>query len=304
MQTPEAAASGRHGFPAEQAYVIFMVFVTPCAALAGLVWAVLDGAAMHHWVVFAVWLYLSTIGITAGLHRLFSHRSFVAARPLELALAVLGTTAGQDFFLRWIYVHRLHHRYTDQPGDPHSPWFDGERSLGVVEGLLHAHNGWLFRREPAVRPELIRDLLRDPALVAVDRWSPAILAVGVLLPGLIALVFEPTPVAFGKGVLIGGFLRLFVMYQLGWGVNSFGHRFGRRLDGQQHHARNNAALGLLAFGDGWHANHHEHPGSARHGFGTQVDVTWWTLVLFERLGWVRSLRVHPPEGSDKRLANS
>ncbi len=288
------AVPGRHSFAAELSYVFFMLGVTTVATAIAIWLAVAEGLELFFVVLTVVYLAITTFGVTGGLHRYFSHKSFRCKRWLEIVLALLGTLAGQDFFIRWIYVHRVHHRYTDQPGDPHSPWYDGEKRLGVVRGLIHAHNGWLFRPEPAVVPSVVPDLLRDPVLVAIDRLSPLITLAGVILPGLIALLYEPSLHAFMLGVLWAGFVRLFIMYHVSWGVNSFGHRFGGKVPDQTHNARNNPLLGILTFGDGWHANHHEFAASARHGFGAQLDITYLILCAMAKLGWVWDLRL-PPE---------
>ncbi len=282
---------GRHSFTAESWYVFFMLGVTPSATVAAVALAAWEGIEPFYLVLAVVYLSFTTLGVTAGLHRYFSHKSFHCKRWLEIVLALLGTVAGQDYFIRWVYVHRVHHRHTDCAGDPHSPWYDGDKPLRLLEGLLHAHNGWLFRPEPAVVPNVVPDILRDPVLVAIDRYSPLITLGGVILPGCIALLWEPSLHSFTLGVLWAGFVRLFIMYHVSWGVNSFGHRFGAKVPDQPHDARNNVLLGLIAFGDGWHANHHEFAASARHGFGWQLDVTYLVLCAMGKLGWVWDMRL-------------
>ena len=81
-------------------------------------------------------MYLLTfVGIEVGFHRHFAHRSFQAVRPVRIILAALGSMALQGSVLWWAGVHRVHHAKADHFGDPHSP----------LEGLIHAHVGWLFR---------------------------------------------------------------------------------------------------------------------------------------------------------------
>jgi stearoyl-CoA desaturase (delta-9 desaturase) len=90
-------------------------------------------------------MYLLTgFGVTVGFHRLFTHRSFAAARPVELTLAVLGQMALQGPVVDWVADHRKHHAFTDEEGDPHSPHGHGDGAGGVLRGLWHAHMGWLF----------------------------------------------------------------------------------------------------------------------------------------------------------------
>src|SRR6185436_3133726 len=74
------------------------------------------------YVALAVGLYyLRMFGITAGFHRYFSHRTFKTSRPVQFALAFLGTTSLQKGVLWWAAHHRFHHRHSDQEPDLHSP---------------------------------------------------------------------------------------------------------------------------------------------------------------------------------------
>ena len=80
-------------------------------------------------VTLAVVFYaISGHGITVGFHRYFTHGSFKANRPLRIALAIAGSLAIQGPVTRWVADHRRHHAFSDEEGDPHSPWRYGERS--------------------------------------------------------------------------------------------------------------------------------------------------------------------------------
>jgi len=85
------------------------------------------------WLAVAMYA-ISGITITAGYHRLFSHKSY-QARPLIKALfAVFGATNYQGSIAEWSTDHRMHHRHTDTDKDPYS----------VKKGFWHAHMAWLF----------------------------------------------------------------------------------------------------------------------------------------------------------------
>ena len=101
-------------------------------------------------VAFAVLYVLTGLGITAGAHRLFTHRTFTPSRPLREALALLFLLAAQGSIARWVRDHQVHHRHSDGPGDPHSP----------TDGFWHAHLGWLWGRPP-----------RDEARALYARWT-------------------------------------------------------------------------------------------------------------------------------------
>jgi stearoyl-CoA desaturase (Delta-9 desaturase) len=284
----------QHSAAAELIYTFFAVFGTGAGTVYALYLAARDGLSPFYLGLLIAFDLITAFGVTAGLHRLFSHRSYKSTRWMAVLLSIAGTASGQGFFFRWIYEHRVHHRTTDQPGDPHSPYYCGERRLGMVEGLLHSHVLWLFRPRQDIERKIVLDLADDPVWIAIDRWSPVITVVGVLLAGLFGYLYERSAHGFLLGVLWGGFVRMFVIYQVTWSVNSIGHSFGTRIAAKGHKATNNALLGWIALGDGWHANHHDDPSAARHGGPGQSDTTYLLLCAAKRCGWVWDMRM--PKG--------
>jgi stearoyl-CoA desaturase (delta-9 desaturase) len=118
-----------------------MVFAVPPAALVVGGWLAWGGAL--HWqdlLVLAITYTLTGLGVTVGYHRLFTHRSFKTTRPLRALLAVLGSMAVEGPVDEWVATHRKHHRFSDHPGDPHSPHVDHAPGWrGALRGLAHAH---------------------------------------------------------------------------------------------------------------------------------------------------------------------
>ena len=95
--------------------------------------------------ILAVGYVLTGVGITVGYHRLFTHRSFETYRGVRYAFAVLGGMAVEGDVLAWVADHRKHHQFSDQEGDPHSPHVGfGDGVVAELQGLWHAHSGWLF----------------------------------------------------------------------------------------------------------------------------------------------------------------
>ena len=117
--------------------------------------------------IFGVFYLLSGFGITAGYHRLFTHRSFRTYPVIRGIFAVLGSTAVQGSVPDWVADHRKHHAYADEAGDPHSPHVGHEG--GRIRGFVHAHFGWLFADEKASRQRYVPDLLDDPVVMEVHR---------------------------------------------------------------------------------------------------------------------------------------
>lgn len=63
---------------------------------------------------------MSQIGVTAGAHRLWSHRSYKATLPLQILLMTFHTTTLQFSIIWWARDHRVHHKYSDTDADPHN----------------------------------------------------------------------------------------------------------------------------------------------------------------------------------------
>jgi len=229
---------------------------------------------------------LTAFGITVGFHRLFTHRSFAAVRPLQLTLAVLGQMAVQGPIIDWVADHRKHHAHTDREGDPHSPHLHGDGLRGVLHGLWHAHMGWLFVNQgQAKRSRHARDLLDDPTLSRISRAFPIVALAGILLPGLIGLLVHGGIDGFFRGVLWAGLIRIAMVDQSTWAVNSICHVFGTRRFAIDDRSTNVKWLAVLTLGEAFHHNHHAFPRSYRHGLRWwELDPSAWMIAALERCG--------------------
>ncbi|HUY63008.1 MAG TPA: acyl-CoA desaturase [Acidimicrobiales bacterium] len=240
----------------------------------------------------AVALYLTrAFGITAFYHRCFSHRAFRTNRAVQLAGAVLGAAAAQRGPLWWVAHHRVHHRYTDRPGDVHSP---------RVSGAAWSHVLWIFApANQSTDLAQVPDLARYRELRVLDRFHH--LVPGILLGatyGLGALLgwLAPGLHTSGPQMLVWGFaISTVALYHSTFAVNSVAHTFGRRRFDTRDDSRNNWLVALLVLGEGWHNNHHRYPVSARQGFARwELDPTWWGIRVLAALKLVHSLRPVPP----------
>lgn len=112
--------------------------------------------------IFSVfWYFVTGLGITAGYHRLWAHRSYNASKALQYILCFAGAGAVQGSIKWWSRGHRAHHRYTDTDLDPY----------GAHRGLLWSHIGWMVitpRRKPGVAD--VSDLTRDPIVRWQHKW--------------------------------------------------------------------------------------------------------------------------------------
>ena len=219
------------------------------------------------------------LSVTVGYHRYFAHRAFRTSRGFQLLLAVGGCLSLQRGPLWWTATHRLHHRHSDEDGDPHSP---------VRTGFWRSHLGWLFARDIlTVDYGVVKDFAKYPELVWLDRlW---------LVPGI--LFAAGCYAALGwSGVVIGYCLPIAIMFQVTFCVNSVCHLFGSRRFETGEASRNNWVIALLANGEGWHNNHHAAPYSARHGFRWyELDSSYALIRALALVGVVWDVKLPPAE---------
>jgi stearoyl-CoA desaturase (Delta-9 desaturase) len=264
----------------------FAGFVAAIAILWGRGIGVVDLALL---VVFYV---LSGLGVTVGYHRLLTHRSFRAPRPVRAWFAVAGSLAIEGSVISWVAAHRRHHAFADVEGDPHSPHLGEEEGLvGMLKGLWHAHVGWLFDEEKTSIERWAPDLLKDPVMTRIDRLFPALAAVSLVLPAVAGFAFTGTPWGAVTAFLWGGLARVFLLHHMTWSVNSICHYFGKRPFETTDLSTNNWPLALLSFGESWHNNHHAFPTSAIHGLGRwQIDPSGFVIRALERMGLARDVK--------------
>ena len=208
-----------------------MVFGVPPAALLIAGWMAWGGALhWHDLVVLAITYTLTGLGITVGYHRLFTHRSFKTTRAVRAMLAVLGSMAVEGPVIEWVATHRKHHRFSDQPGDPHSPHVDHAPGWrGALRGLAHAHVGWMFRGKDMANPaRYAKDLLADRDLRFISRTFPLWVLVGLAVPFGLGVALTGSIVGGLTGLLWGGAVRVFLLHHATFSINSLCHYFGRR----------------------------------------------------------------------------
>jgi stearoyl-CoA desaturase (delta-9 desaturase) len=224
-------------------------------------------------IALLVGLYLITgFGITIGYHRFATHRGFQTGPVVEFILLALGSMAVEGSVLQWVATHWKHHVHADKPGDPHSP----------LDGLFHAHIGWMFRDTGGIPERDAKHLLQDRIAVFVSRTFVIWMAIGFVVPYL---------VDGWRGVLWGGLVRVFVTHHLTWSVNSICHQFGRRSFETPDQSRNEWVVGLFGLGEGWHNNHHAFPESPFHGLRWyEIDLSGYLIRLLERARLIRGLR--------------
>lgn len=170
-----------------------------------------------------VYLYavLGGLGITAGAHRLWSHKSYKARLPLRIFLMLCNCIAGQNNLIEWCRDHRLHHKSSETDADPHNS----------NRGWFFAHMGWLLQRK---HPKVIEmgskldldDLRTDPVLIFQKRhYTQLALFLGFILPIMVSHIY------FGETYFISLCLsvwRYVTALHCTWFVNSAAHIWGSK----------------------------------------------------------------------------
>jgi stearoyl-CoA desaturase (delta-9 desaturase) len=256
--------------------------------------------------VIATIAYFGTgLGVTVGFHRHFTHKSFKATRPMKVALAITGSLAFQGSIVSWVADHRRHHAFSDKEGDPHSPWLFGTGPLALVRGFWHAHMGWLFDRDKTNARRFAPDLLADRDVAAVDRQFVLLTAVSLGVPALLGGLLSWSWWGALTAFLWGGLVRVGLLHHVTWSINSVCHMAGRRPFGTRDRSANVWWLAVLSFGESWHNLHHADPTCARHGVKRgQIDMSARLIWLFEKFGWVHSVRWPTPQRLERLARRS
>ena len=248
------------------------------AGIAGLVWIVLNPSLPT--ILLSGAMYVACgLGITAGYHRLFAHRTYQPVAPVRWALLAFGAATFQNSALSWSADHRAHHADTDGAGDPHA----------ITRGAWFAHLGWLFRRrEASADVTQLTDLGAVTSIRLQHRFYVVIaVGVGLVLPTVIAAQWgDPW-----GGLLVGGFLRAALMLQATFCVNSLAHLIGKRRYDSGSSARDSVITALITFGEGYHSFHHRFPFDYRNGpRWWQYDPGKWLIWTLGRLGLAGRVR--------------
>jgi len=241
------------------------------AALFFFSWKAMITGILLYWVSVG-------LGISMGYHRLHTHRSYKLPLWFEYFLAVCGTLSLEGGPIFWVATHRIHHQFSDKPGDPHSP----------RDGAWWAHIGWLLTGESKhnntrLMSKYAPDLAKDRFYTRLNdyHWVPQVLL------GAVLFAFGGLPF-----LLWGIFARVVFGLHATWAVNSATHMWGNRRFNTRDDSRNLWWVALLSFGEGWHNNHHAHPTSARHGLTWyEFDPSWILISILKYFGIAKAIRV-------------
>lgn len=264
--------------------VIFLT-TTPIVAIVG-VFTLLWTGTLHWgtWVLTACMALATGLSITAGYHRLFTHRSYEASFSVRLFFLIFGAASFENSAKHWCSDHREHHRHVDQEEDPYN----------IKKGFFHAHIGWIFfKKDPSWSFQNITDLLEDPLIRFQDRYYYiiAVLAGFALPTGIAALWGDPW-----GGLLLAGVARVVFNHHATFLINSFCHFVGRQPYSDKDTSKDSWLMAFLTYGEGFHNFHHSFQADYRNGYRSyHWDPGKWVINLLKLMGLADNLRRVPKE---------
>ncbi|XP_001599899.2 acyl-CoA Delta(11) desaturase [Nasonia vitripennis] len=245
---------------------------------------------LYTWIFNVAWIFASGVGVTAGAHRLWAHRSYSANLPLRILLATLFCMIGQTHMHKWIRDHRTHHKFTETKADPH----DSRR------GFFFSHVGWLMmKRHPAVieygKKIDMSDIEADPVIQWFDRYYDfTMCTLCFVIPSLIIHYGwnEPWDVA-----ILSVIVRYVFTLNATFCVNSLAHMLGNKPYNKKFRAVENAGVSFFALGEGWHNYHHAFPWDYKAAelpsYG--LNLTTAFIDFFASIGWAYNLKTPSKE---------
>jgi len=263
----------------------------------------LEGWSWGPWIAAFVLYWATGLGVTMGYHRYFSHRSFDAHPIVEFFLLISGCMSLQNSALKWSSDHRKHHSFTDTEKDPYN----------AKLGFLWSHILWIFYSDPEesnarMSGETSSQSLQKTFPNCRDLISKRMIRIqhSISIPlGLVLSFGIPAFLGYLAGdvwgyLLIAGFLRVALLHNSTFFINSLAHIWGEQPHSSKDTSRNSFILALLALGEGYHNYHHTYPTDYRNGIKAyHFDPTKWIIRSLSWVGLTHNLRVARQPTSSK-----
>ncbi|XP_074034084.1 acyl-CoA Delta-9 desaturase isoform X1 [Leptinotarsa decemlineata] len=247
--------------------------------------------------IYGIILYqLGGLGVTAGAHRLWAHRSYKAKWPLKVLLTAFNTLAFENSVIEWARDHRVHHKFSETDADPHN----------AKRGFFFSHVGWLLcRKHPEVKSKGkgidMSDLEEDPILKFQDKHYMILMPlVAFVIPTLAPMYFWNE--TFVNSLCINIF-RYVLTLNATWLVNSAAHLYGHKPYDRYINPAENLSVSILALGEGWHNYHHTFPWDYKTSELGKYSVNFSAAFIdfFAKIGWAYDLKTVSEEMIKKRV---
>lgn len=214
---------------------------------------------------------IAVMGTTIFLHRASTHRSLTLHPAVEwLFRFTLWLTTGLST-REWVAIHRKHHAFTDEDGDPHSPLLEGFWSVQLGNVALYVR--------AARDKEMVARYAKD---IKEDAWDRVLFNRGGL--GLtLGTVLLCLVLGLWWGLLAAGLHAFMYVFVLSSSINGLCHSVGYK--NFENTATNIRSLALLTGGEGLHNNHHGYPKSPKFSWkSSEIDPAWPVIKLLILLG--------------------
>jgi stearoyl-CoA desaturase (delta-9 desaturase) len=211
--------------------------------------------------------------VTLYLHRSQAHKSVVFHSAIEHFMRFwLWLTTGM-VTKQWVAIHRKHHRFSDLPGDPHSP-----HVYGI--GRVFFKGAWLYH-DASKDTDMVNTYGRDTPADWMEHnvyTRHSRLGIGIL--------FVLDCWFFGwMGAIVWGIQMLWIPFWAAGVVNGVGHWLGYRNGKTKDHSRNIIPWGIVIGGEELHNNHHLAPASAQLSKNWfEFDIGWMYICILTTLG--------------------
>lgn len=261
--------------------------ITPaCAITLVPLYGYFYGYDLFEWVAFMLMMGFCGMSITAGYHRLWSHKAYKAHPVLRVIFALGGACALQNDIYHWASDHRRHHQHVDDNDrDPYS----------AGRGFWFSHIGWILRNYPSATKDFsnIKDIQNDPVAAWQHRnYLTLVLIMNIGVPALIGWLHGDIIAS----LLLAGLLRLVLSQHVTYLINSLAHMWGWQTYSDKSSARDNPVLAFVTYGEGYHNYHHTFQWDYRNGIKWwHYDPTKWAIRSLSWLGLTRELKTCSPQ---------
>lgn len=244
-------------------------------------YGITHGYGAYEWSVFILLMGFCGMSITAGYHRLWSHKTYKAHPIVRFILSLGGACALQNDILHWASDHRRHHAHVDNNDkDPYS----------AGRGFWFSHIGWILRDYESGKVDFsnVKDLQRDPIVMWQHKhYLALVLLMNIGLPALLGFIGGDV---IGS-ILLGGLLRLVLSQHVTWLINSLAHMWGKQTYSDASSARDNPLIALMTYGEGYHNYHHTFQWDYRNGIHWwHYDPTKWFISACYYIGLTKDLK--------------
>jgi len=223
--------------------------------------------------------HITIVCVTLFLHRGQAHKGIIFHPILSHFMRFwLWLTTGM-VTKQWVAIHRKHHVYSDQEGDPHSP---------------HVFGIWHVLTQGAV---LYSKAAKDTAMVeqfgvgTPDDWIERDLYTPYNFLGILIMLAIDVALFGVWGLLVWGIQMIWIPFWAAGVINGLGHWIGYRNGTTRDQSRNLVPWGIVIGGEELHNNHHLSPARvklSRHWFEFDIGWMWLTLFRFLKLAKLRS----------------